>query len=435
MNSTRPVVALGVAIVTGGLLAGCGVTQPDSVSDAFTPGIDEPTTVSLWYTYPNLFDSTIASIVETCEAEVPNLTIDAQTVGAEYNDLNQRVQTAIAAGEGPDLVLEGLGNVEALSDLPAVNDLADLVSEDQAFEDLASFLPLGRGNNDVQVGVPYAVSVPVLHWNREHFAAAGLDPDRPPTTIDELLDDAELLADPATGRVGLSIDYVLSNNFSVPTIMANAGAGVVENGRPVFDSPESVELLELLAAGAQDGSVGIYADNSQSGQAFQTQQSSMHIGSISSLPQRLDTLGPVFGTTRVPNGSDYTGDYQAFASGNMWTMYSDTDSQRRASAEALRCFTSPEVTKLPFINSGYLPGSPAALDDPDVQALLDEQPERQAGIDAMGNLAKLPAFAGRDGARAADIFRDAWVLSFIGEEGAEQALTDAAREIEALDVE
>jgi ABC-type glycerol-3-phosphate transport system substrate-binding protein len=184
----------------------------------------------------------------------------------------------------------------------------------------------------------------------------------------------------------------------------------------------------------KDKLVGVYADNSQSSQAFDTQQSSMHIGSIASLPQRLKSLGPVFGTTKVPHAADHSGDYTAFGSGAMWVMYSHSDAKRRASAEALRCFAGPEATKLPFINSGYLPGSTSALEDPEVQKLLQEQPARQAGIDAMKSLAKLPAFGGRDGARAADAFRDSWVLSFSGEKSAADALNEAKQKIEALNV-
>ncbi|YCH06163.1 extracellular solute-binding protein [Arthrobacter sp. alpha11c] len=435
MKSQPAFAALAAILAAAGLLTGCSSTQNSApAKDAFAPGIEEPTTVSLWYTYPTLFDGTIASIVKTCEAKVKNLTIDAQSVGADYNELNHRAQTAIASGNGPDITLEGIGNVEPLSDLPAVNNLTDLVDNGSDFAGLDSFLPLAKAGNGVQVGVPYAVSAPVLYWNREHFKAAGLDPDKPPTTIEELLADAAKLANPATGRVGLSIDYALSNNFSVPTIMANSGATVVKDGKPEFASDKSIELLAKLSKGVKDKSVGVYADNSQSTQAFDTQQSSMHIGSIASLPQRLKSLGPIFSTTKVPHAADYSGAYTAFGSGAMWVMYSHSDAKRRAAAEALRCFAGPEATKLPFINSGYLPGSTSALKDPDVQKLLQEQPARQAGIDAMKSLAKLPAFGGRDGARAADAFRDSWVLGFAGQKNPADALNEAKAEIEALNV-
>lgn len=434
MKAHPALAVLGVTLTAAALLTGCSTPPSAPSKDAFAPGIQEPTTVSLWYTYPTLFDGTIASIVKTCEAKVKNLTIDAQSVGADYNELDQRAQTAMASGNGPDITLEGIGNVEPLSDLPAVNNLSDLVDNSPDFSGLSSFLPLAKAGNGVQVGIPYAVSAPVLYWNREHFKAAGLDPDKPPTTIEELLADAAKLANPATGRVGLSVDYALSNNFSVPTIMANSGATVIKDGKPAFASDESIKLLAKLSAGVKNKSVGVYADNSQSSQAFDTQQSSMHIGSIASLPQRLKSLGPVFGTTKVPHAADYSGDYTAFGSGAMWVMYSHSDAKRRASAEALRCFAGPEATKLPFISSGYLPGSTSALEDPDVQKLLKEQPARQAGIDAMKSLAKLPAFGGRDGARAADAFRDSWVLAFAGEKSAADALNDAKQKIEALNV-
>ena len=42
-------------------------------------------------------------------------------------------------------------------------------------------------------GIPSGVDDRVLYWNKDAFEAAGLDPDTPPTTWDELLMYAELL--------------------------------------------------------------------------------------------------------------------------------------------------------------------------------------------------------------------------------------------------
>ena len=42
-----------------------------------------------------------------------------------------------------------------------------------------------------QYAMPFNVSTPMLYYNKDVFEAAGLDPETPPTTYDEVLEDAK----------------------------------------------------------------------------------------------------------------------------------------------------------------------------------------------------------------------------------------------------
>ncbi len=48
----------------------------------------------------------------------------------------------------------------------------------------------GTGSNKVLYPMPFNVSNPVLYYNKNAFRAAGLDPEKPPTTLDEVKADA-----------------------------------------------------------------------------------------------------------------------------------------------------------------------------------------------------------------------------------------------------
>jgi sn-glycerol 3-phosphate transport system substrate-binding protein len=58
----------------------------------------------------------------------------------------------------------------------------------------------------VMQAVPFAVSTPVLIYNRRAFRDAGLDPDRPPRTLDELRSASERLVGSGTVPKGLVFD-------------------------------------------------------------------------------------------------------------------------------------------------------------------------------------------------------------------------------------
>ena len=42
-----------------------------------------------------------------------------------------------------------------------------------------------------QYAMPFNVSTPMLYYNKDVFEAAGLDPETPPTTYDEVLEDCQ----------------------------------------------------------------------------------------------------------------------------------------------------------------------------------------------------------------------------------------------------
>jgi len=83
--------------------------------------------------------------------------------------------------------------------------VADLQKQFQALPYASSFNPTvisaGKGANGDVYGIPWAAYGVGLQYNRTLFKQAGLDPDSPPTTWDEIRADAKQIAD-KTGQAG-----------------------------------------------------------------------------------------------------------------------------------------------------------------------------------------------------------------------------------------
>ena len=83
--------------------------------------------------------------------------------------------------------------------------MADITAEVQALPYAADFNPnvlsVAQDAAGNIYGVPIAAYGIGLHYNRQLFEEAGLDPDKPPTTWDEVRADAKAIAD-ATGQAG-----------------------------------------------------------------------------------------------------------------------------------------------------------------------------------------------------------------------------------------
>ncbi|MBI4023372.1 MAG: extracellular solute-binding protein [Verrucomicrobia bacterium] len=91
----------------------------------------------------------------------------------------------------------------------------------------------------------------VLSYRRDLFAAAGLDPDKPPRTWDELHDYARRIADPSQGIYAMAFYTGPHASWGMYSYLCSSGAQAVKqlpNGewRACFDSPEAVDTFEFV---------------------------------------------------------------------------------------------------------------------------------------------------------------------------------------------
>jgi sn-glycerol 3-phosphate transport system substrate-binding protein len=180
--------------------------------------------------------------------------------------------------------------------------------------------------NGVQEGMPFAVSNPVLYYNKNAFTKAGLNPDQPPTTLPQLLADAKKLK--AAGyQMGLKLDP-----WHLETWLASANQPFVNhaNGRSgratkgVFDSASARQIFTALDTLVRGGYAATNPSSGPdefdnllgigSGKYAMTVDSSADLGTISQVlssgQYQNVTLGigsfPVLGTTKggiEPGGS------------------------------------------------------------------------------------------------------------------------------------
>ena len=197
MRSARFVSALAFASAAViGILAGCGSTDPAD-TDA-----QEQVTLSVVSLIPGseqeAFDAFDARVV-AFEAAYPDIDIQAE----EYEWRATTFASQLAGGTLPDVFEIPLTDAKTLIEN---GQLADLDAQFQGLEYAGDFneslLEAGKGEDGKVYAIPaksiYGVA---LHYNRALFTQAGLDPDSPPTTWDEVREYAKAIKD-ATGQAG-----------------------------------------------------------------------------------------------------------------------------------------------------------------------------------------------------------------------------------------
>ncbi|MDX6257401.1 MAG: multiple sugar transport system substrate-binding protein [Frankiales bacterium] len=181
------------------------------------------------------------------EAKYP--TIKAKTV--EYTWTGTTFAAKLAGGTLPTVFTVPFTDGRGLI---ARKQVADVSAEIAKLPYGAKFNPSvaveGEDASGKLEAVPISAYGQALHYNRDLFTKAGLDPNKPPTTWDELRADAKAISD-KTGMAGYAVMTQSNTGGWILTTEAYAMGGRMEtmNGTKAtaaVNNPQTKQVLKLL---------------------------------------------------------------------------------------------------------------------------------------------------------------------------------------------
>lgn len=212
MKSAKKIIAI-VAVLALGLvlLAGCNSSSSsapagDPAPAASTPAAQAPAasdgekiTITVWHTWgagPGL--DAMQQIVDNYNAtNDKNVYVDLGFVANQASGNTQtmdKLMAAIAANNPPDVALLDNFQVAGWAAQDALMPLDDLMAGvDMTLDGVYEWASQGSVYKGTTYSIPYNGDSRVLFYNKDMFKDAGLDPEAPPTTIDELTEIAKQL--------------------------------------------------------------------------------------------------------------------------------------------------------------------------------------------------------------------------------------------------
>jgi multiple sugar transport system substrate-binding protein len=317
MRSPRPAHALvAIGALAIGLLAGCSSSDDDPEPGGSADGADDVITLSVVSLIPGseqeAFDAFDARVAQF-EEQYPNIKIEP----VEYEWRATTFAAQLAGGTLPDVYEIPLTDAKTLIEN---GQLADI---DAQFRELPyagdfneNLLAAGMGEDGKVYAIPaksiYGVA---LHYNRAMFTQAGLDPDQPPTTWDEVREYAAQIK-AATGQAGFAT--MAANNtggWQLTAATYSRGGRVQEltdDGSYVatLDNDATRAHLEMLKAMRwEDDSIlaDTTLDWSTINQAFAAGQTAMYTSGsdvFTSLVETNGLTGEDYGLTAIPIEGD-----------------------------------------------------------------------------------------------------------------------------------
>ncbi len=182
------------------------------------------------------FTDYVTDLVRTYERQNPGIRV--RWVDQPPGAVVQKLLASLAAGSPPDVVNLNVPMTAELAQQGGLLALAGLVrpeERDRYFEGMLRSFEI-RGQ---LYGLPWYVAPPVVAYNVEIWRRAGLDPDRPPRNVDELIAYAKQIKD-RTGLYGFMPNV---NGTNLLYRFQEAGLPILAGGRAVFHSARHVQEL------------------------------------------------------------------------------------------------------------------------------------------------------------------------------------------------
>jgi multiple sugar transport system substrate-binding protein len=357
-------------------------------------GSDGKTTVVFWHSFVASTVPALNELIATFESQHPDIKINAQYVPTG-DALIQKLITSVQSHTAPDISWIHSNYLQNLVQADAVYPMTEFVNGSDGLpkEDIDDIYPAllqAASWRGTLYSIPMEATNLGLLYNRDLFRAAGLDPDHPPTTWDELYDYAKRLTvdknkDGKVDQTGLFIPvFPASGPYGdwmvwqwMPFLWQAGGEVITEDQTHVlFNDDAGVAALTLWKRIYDALNLRSFTPDYEA--AFPSQQLVMAFDGPWNLPRWKDRkldwaiaplpAGPAKRATIV--GGEYISIFkQSKNPAAAWTF--------------VKWLTRPEVQAMWSMKSGYLPIRRAALAVPEYRAFLDKNRGLKAYVEQM----------------------------------------------------
>lgn len=176
----------------------------------------EPVTLELWSGFTSTDGDIMQDIFNKFNEENEwGITIHMDIMS--WDTIDEKLPAAIAAGEAPDFVTCPPARYKNYGQAGVFRDISDFW---EIHADVAANVPDNIKNlftwNGTTIGVPIQVQSYYYYWDKDLFEAAGLDPEKPAQSFEEIVEYAKLLTDKSKNQYG----FACSSKGMAETTMA-----------------------------------------------------------------------------------------------------------------------------------------------------------------------------------------------------------------------
>lgn len=416
------------------VIIGCSNTNNESKSEEGTDSSnDDVVEIDVLHIYSGKTGEAFNEVLDRYHDSQDKVKINPIFVKGSYDGVVEKLQSLAATDNLPNVVTSGFTYTSyMLENMPVVP--VDKFIEEENY-DLNDYFPkmidLARSDDGTIHGLPFAVSTPVVYYNKDIFEEAGLNPEEALKSFDSVREAAQNIA---TEEVdGVYYQYGITGNWLLQGMIESAGGQMIaDDGKSVgFDDQVGIDALQYWTDLVNTDKTMPNIDKEQSVQSFITG----NLGVLVSTPAILTNLQSQsdFNVGMAPFPSDEKGSRKVPAGGNNLFIFEGTDEEQKASWDFLKFATSPEATAIIAEGMGYMAVRQSAVEDENLLGnYYNENPESYVPYEQVGDMVPWHNFPGKGGTQIYKILQDNVEAALNQQKTPEEAMKDAAEEANNL---
>ena len=366
----------------------------------------EPVPIEIWHAMSATTGVVFEELIADYNVSQDRVLVTPVYQGGYTETFGKYINTLRSGGDLPTIIQLSEISLQQMIDSRSIVSIDDCIAADSY--DLTDFPELLLDQYRVDgrlVTMPFQLANPVLFYDGNDFVAAGLDPDDPPVTLDELVETSRALveAGAVTSGIALQVDA-----WPFEQWVATAGAALVDhdNGRSgraersLLADQAVTDLLTTLAEMNREGlllSTGRGGEQAGLAQFIAVAQgdAAMTIASSATLGEIYEQIG------RVPDVDVRVGPFPVsgegkttIGGGSIYLTNDTTDAERSAAWDLIVWLNEPAQQVRWSSGTGYVPTRTSAVADPTLQQLWADQPGFRVAYDQIAAPGELPGGGG-----------------------------------------
>lgn len=288
-----------------------------------------------------------------------------------------RMQTAIVGDDLPDVAQVGQRyGIPQMVDAGIVIPVDEYLGEEDV-ADIHSGLWSRYTYRGERWAIPFESSTPGLWFNATLMAEAGLDPENPPQTWDELVSAAQAMTVDTDGDgqidqwgFGTCADAPW---YQRPMVLQAGGTLVAEDGSVSVNSPEAVEMLTFFSNAVHTNKISPPLGQQTAREDFSAGNYGMLFCSTASRLSFQEDVGDSFelGVAFLPMNDERA----VGVGGNSLIAVRSGDEEREEAAKVfVQWLTDTDQAVDISLNSGYVPIRQSAIEDARIVELIESDP-------------------------------------------------------------
>jgi sn-glycerol 3-phosphate transport system substrate-binding protein len=351
----------------------------------------EKVNVKFWHAQRGAREKVLKELIDKFNEKNENIHVEMMFQGAYEETLN-KYRSTLDTPESPNLIMVYDIGTRAMIDSGTIIPAQEFMDKDATFnkENFPAQIRDYYSLDNKMYAVPLGSSAPVMYYNKDLFKAAGLDPEKAPTSYAEIVEYSKKIAKVEGDKVSIAgmiyssdpwpVEQYLANNNLFYVNENNGRTGVATEVAYVNDGGKAI--FSWMKGMLKDKLANYFTLSKDGDAAFISGKAGMYFQSSAILTEVKENADFDLGVTFIPNISgEFNG---AMVGGNaLWMTKYGTEAEQAATWEFMKYVSSPEFQARWSVGTGYVPTNKLAYEVPEFKEYVEKFPQAMVAINEL----------------------------------------------------